>query len=333
MNINKYPFTEEQMRQIFETSLVDYAIRNGFRLKNSDSRTFKVEKMGGLFIFKNGKGFYHFTTNKKGNILDFAKEYLGLDFKQAVESILGIRAYENNIGSFYLHKEKEKKSFKLPPKAENFNRVIDYLVQTRKLDKEIVHLFINEDKIYQSKEENKKGIFYNCAFVGYDENNIAKYCSLRGMSLKSNFRKDIESSDKQYGFNFNGTSQNLYVFESPIDLMSHMTIFKIENKIDWKKDSRLSCGGLFDMAIDTYLEHHNNIENIIFCFDNDVGKKENYGQEKAQEFGKKYKELGYKCYLQTPKNKDFNQDLVEKVKEMNNKIYKAKGIEYDELER
>lgn len=66
------------------------------------------------------------------------------------------------------------------------------------------------------------------------------------------------------------------------ELMSHMTIFKIENKIEWKKDSRLSCDGLFDMAIDTYLEHHNNIENIIFCFDNDVDKKENYGQEKAQ---------------------------------------------------
>ena len=185
---NKYPFTEEQMKQVFETNLIDFAIRNGFKLKESDSKTFKVKNMGGLFIFKNGKGFYHFTTGNKGNILDFAKEYLGIDFKQAVESILGIRAYEN-IGFFYVHKEKEKKPFKLPPKAENFNRVIAYLVNTRKLDREIVNYFVNQDKIYQSKEENKKGIFYNCAFVGYDENNVAKYCSLRNVSSNSNFKK------------------------------------------------------------------------------------------------------------------------------------------------
>lgn len=309
---NKYPFTEEQMKQVFETSLVDFAIRNGFKLKESDRKTFKVENMGGLFIFKNGKGFYHFTTGIKGNILDFAKEYLGLDFKQAVESILGVKAY-GNIGSFYVHKEeKPKKPFELPPKAENFNRVIAYLVGTRKIDKEVVNYFINQGKIYQSKEQNKKGIFYNCAFVGYDENNVPKYCSLRSPSSKSNFRQDIESSDKSYGFTFNGTSNNLYVFESPIDLMSHITLFKLDGKIDWKKDNRVSCGGLFNMAIDTYLKQNKNIENIIFCFDNDVGKEENYGQDKAKEFGKMYKQLGYNCYIHKPINKDFNEDLIEK---------------------
>ena len=309
---NKYTFTEEQIKEVFNTSLVDFAIRNGFKLKESDRKTFKVENMGGLFIFKNGKGFYHFTTGIKGNILDFAKEYLGLDFKQAVESILGIKAY-GNIGSFYVYKEKPKKPFELPPKAENFNRVIAYLVGTRKIDKEIVNYFINQGKIYQSKEENKKGIFYNCAFVGYDENNVPKYCSLRSPSSKSHFRQDIESSDKSYGFTFNGTSNNLYVFESPIDLISHMTLFKLDGKIDWKKDNRVSCGCLSNMAIDTYLKQNKNIENIIFCFDNDFNEKKNYGQDKAKEFGKMYKQLGYNCYIHKPKNKDFNEDLIEKL--------------------
>ena len=310
--INKYPFTEEEMRQVFNTSLVDFAKNNGFHLKESDRKTFKVENMGGLFIFKDGKGFYQFTTGKKGNIVDFAKEYLGLTFKQAVENILGIRAY-GNIGSFYIPKEQPKKPFELPPKAENFNRVIAYLVSTRKIDREIVNYFINQEKIYQSKGEDKKGVFYNCAFVGYDENNVAKYCSLRGLSSTSHFRKDIESSDKNYGFTFNGTSKNLYVFESPIDLLSHMTLFKLSEKIDYKQDNRISCGGLFNMAIDTYLKNNKHIENIIFCFDNDFDKVENYGQDKAKEFGKMYKEQGYNCYLHKPTNKDFNEDLVKLV--------------------
>ena len=94
--------------------------------------------------------------------------------------------------------------------------------------------------------------------------------------------------------------------------MSHITLIKLDGRIDWKKDNRVSCGGLFDMAIDTYLKQNKHIENIIFCFDNDVGKKENYGQDKAKEFAKNYKELGYNCYLHKPKNKDFNEDLIEK---------------------
>ena len=324
----KYPFTQEQMRQVFETSLVDFAINNGFKLKESDYKTFKVEHMGGLFIFKNGKGFYHFATGNKGNILDFAKQYLGLDFKGVVETILGVRAY-GNIGSFYMPKEHMKKPFVLPDKAENFNRMIAYLVNTRKLDKDIVYDFIKEKKIYQSKETSKNGIFYNCAFIGYDENNVAKYCSLRGLSENSHFRKDIDGSDKSYGFTFQGTSNNLYVFESPIDLLSHMTLFKLDNKIDWKQDNRISCGGLFNMAIDTYLKQHENIKNIIFCFDNDFDKAENYGQDKAREFGKMYKEQGYNCYLQVPKNKDFNEDLIQKIADTN-KL--TKEME-DELER
>ena len=310
---NKYPFTEEQIKEVFNTSLVDFAIRNGFKLKESDRKTFKVENMGGLFIFKNGKGFYHFSRGIKGNIIDFAKEYLGLDFKEAVQSILGIRAYEN-VSSFYIYKEQPKKPFILPPKAENFNRVIAYLVDTRKIDKEIVNYFINQGKIYQSKETTEKGIFYNCAFVGYDENNIPKYCSLRTPSPKSNFRQDVESSDKHFGFSFKGKSKILYVFESPIDLLSHMTLFKIDGKIDWKQDSRVSCGGLFNMAIDTYLKNNNNIEHIVFCFDNDFNKEQNYGQDKAKEFGQLYKNLGYNCYIQKPTNKDFNDDLIEKFK-------------------
>ena len=169
--INKYPFTEEEMRQVFETSLIDFAINNGFKLKESDYKTFKVENMGGLFIFKDGKGFYQFTTGKKGNIVDFAKEYLGLNFKQAVENILGIRAY-GYIGSFYVNKEKTKKPFELPPKAENFNRVIAYLVSKRKIDREIINECIKNNvvavKEYAEEEYLSEGIVKDVIKAGMD---------------------------------------------------------------------------------------------------------------------------------------------------------------------
>lgn len=67
------------------------------------------------------------------------------------------------------------------------------------------------------------------------------------------------------------------------------------------------------MAIDTYLKEHKNIEYVLFGFDNDFDKKENYGQDKAKEFGRMYKEQGYKCFIHKPTNKDFNDDLVKLV--------------------
>ena len=63
--INKYPFTEEEMRQVFNTSLVDFARNSGFHLKESDRKTFKVENMGGLFIFKDVKVFINLQQAKK----------------------------------------------------------------------------------------------------------------------------------------------------------------------------------------------------------------------------------------------------------------------------
>lgn len=42
-----------------------------------------------------------------------------------------------------------------------------------------------------------------------------------------------------------------------------------------------------------------------------------------------YKEQGYNCYLQVPKNKDFNEDLIQKIADINNQSVEME----DEFER
>ena len=88
------PFTEEQMRQIYNTNIIDFAVRNGFEIEKSDKATVHVKHNGGLYLFKHGRGYYSFTEERGGDIVEFAMNYLGLKKREAMEQILGCRAYE-----------------------------------------------------------------------------------------------------------------------------------------------------------------------------------------------------------------------------------------------
>ena len=55
------PFTEEQMQQIYNTNIIDFAVQNGFEIEKSDKATVHVKNNGGLYLFKHGRGFYSFT--------------------------------------------------------------------------------------------------------------------------------------------------------------------------------------------------------------------------------------------------------------------------------
>lgn len=308
------PFTEAQMKQVFSTNMIDFAVSNGFDIEKGDRYSVHVKHSGGLYFFNHGRGYYCFSTQKKGNIVDFVKDYYGLDFVSAVEMILGTKAYEQTKHYIMPIEKVPKKELTLPSKDENYNRVIAYLIYTRGIEKDVVYQMIKEKKVYQAKTEISGKTYSNCAFVGFDENKKPKYCALRSMSNKSSFRQDVAGSDKTYGFVMEGTSNRVYVFEAPIDAMSHATLTFLHHA-NWKEGHRVSEGGLSDKALERYLNLHPEIDEIAFCYDNDIdgklpnGTPCNHGQLKAKEMSEKYSNLGYKVKIQAPKNKDFNADL------------------------
>ena len=311
------PFTEEQMQQIFNTNLIDFAVQHGFEIEKGDANAVHVKHSGGLYLFKHGRGYKHFSTQSKGNIVDFAKEFLGAqDFKSAAELILNCRAYENTEHHITPVEKKPRGDLALPPKDSSFDRTIAYLTSTRGIDKEIIYAMIKAGKVYGARTTNEKTgySFHNCAFVGYDESGKPRYCALRAPSADSHFRQDVENSDKTYGFTMEGRSNRVYDFEAPIDAMSHATLCKL-NGIDWREDHRVSEGCLSDKALYRYLQAHPEITEIVFCYDNDTdgqlpdGTPHNHGQVQAAVSADKYTRLGYRCFIQTPQTKDFNLDL------------------------
>ncbi len=308
------PFTSEQMKQVFDTNLIDFAVQNGFQIEKGDRNTVHVKNSGGLYFFNSGKGFYCFSTEQKGNIVDFVKEYFGLDFKGAVEMILNCKAYEQTEHVVTPVDKKQKGDLVLPVRDTENRQTMAYLVKTRGIDEEIVTAMISQGKLYQSKQVRDGKTYRNCTFVGYDETGKPRYCAMRSPFPGSNFRQDMDNSDKSYGFVMEGYSKRVYEFESPIDAMSHASLCKLYG-IDWRADYRVSEGCLSDKALSRFLKLHPDVEEIVFCYDNDVdgkmadGTAHNHGQEKAVCNAKIYEQIGYKTYIQTPQNKDFNLDL------------------------
>lgn len=288
-----------------------------------------VKGHGGLYLFNHGRGFHCFSTEKSGNIIEFVQEYFGLNFINAVEMILGCRAYEHRPREPSIAKEPRGELI-LPQKAKSFKQAVAYLVKTRGIDKDIVYRLIEEKKIFQSTSYN------NCCFVGYDRDNKARYCSMRGTITGSSFKKDAENSDKGYPFHIAGKSSRVYTCESPIDAMSHATLTKLHG-MDWTKDHRISTGCLSNKALDYFLQEHPEIKEIVFCFDNDIdgklpdGTPRNHGQVMAQKYSDLYAARGYRVFIQTPRNKDFNLDLLA-FRAMQSNLERSAVIREDSLD-
>ena len=225
------PFTEEQMRQIYNTNIIDFAVRNGFEIEKSDKATVHVKHNGGLYLFKHGRGYYSFTEERGGDIVEFAMNYLGLKKREAMEQILGCRAYEQTAHVVAPQEKAERGMMVLPPRDTDDRRVFAYLTKTRKIDPEIVQTMMKQAKVYQSRQEIGGKVCRNCAFVGYDSKGTPRYCALRGPSAGSSFRQDMENSDKTYGFLMEGKSNRVYEFEAPIDAMSHATLYKLRGYV------------------------------------------------------------------------------------------------------
>lgn len=169
----------------------------------------------------------------------------------------------------------------------------------------------------KNKQIEKINSIYNCVFCGFNEQGEIKYASMRGIRTGSTFKQDVIGSDKKYCFNMEGGSDEVFVFEAPIDAISHATLFKL-NGFDWQADSRVALGGVSELALEQFLKTHSHIKKITFCLDRDeTGINNVYGvvdektgEQKVRSLLEMYKNLGYEVSESFPATKDYNLDLV-----------------------
>lgn len=289
-------FTDEEIQKANDLSIVNY-IRNLNLNTKRAGKTLKLEGYGGLYINPTSNKWNCFSQGKGGGPIQLVMFLENKTWVEAVKTLLG-NSYESNLERpNYSNKQiEEKVEFILPEKNNTYNHIIAYLIKTRGIDKDIVYNCIHNKTLYEDKNRN-------CVFVGYDKEGVARYAGLRGTNTNRVFKGEVENSNKAFSFNIPGKTNKLYVFESPIESMSYLTLQKLYGVQDFNHHM-LSLACLAPVALDKYLKENQNIEEINLCLNNDK-----WGIKAANEIKGMYQDK-IKVNVEFPKLKDWNENLV-----------------------
>lgn len=284
-------FTDEQLERAINIDLVEMLRGQGDPLKKQ-GKIHRWMRYDSTVIY--GNKWYRHSREVGGGPIQFMQHFYDMDFVSAVKYLLN---GEEGAALVQTSRKLEPKPEFVPPKlAKNMRRTFAYLIQTRKIDADVVQHFVNEKKIRETEQ------YHNVAFCGYDENGEMKQMHLRSTIPGSRFFQDVEGSDKQYCFRHDGADNGVYVFESPIDMLSYITLHK-EN---WQQHSYVCLGGVAVDALNNILKHHPQIDTVYLCVDNDVA-----GDKTVKRIGDELTERNMQWQRLLPENKDWNEDLVE----------------------
>ena len=291
-------YTREQIQRADDTDLYVFLSGRGEKFKRC-GKEYRWLRHDSVMINKNE--WYRFSQNKGGHAIDFMKEFYGLSFAEAVKELLGEEGDSNNRTA----KEDAGRQkvcpiplpgLELPERNENCEIARKYLIEQRKLSKQLVDQMIKKGDIYESKN------YHNVVFVGRDKEQNPRYAAMRGTDEKR-YRGEAKGSEKIYGFGHIGTNEKLFVFESPIDLLSYITAVPEE----WEKHSYISLGGLSEKAMKRMYTEYPHIHSIYLCLDNDES-----GNERCRQFVSLIPEE-LSVYRLEPVKKDWNECLVAEV--------------------
>lgn len=319
-------YTEDQIARANEVDLVRFLSARGERFKKA-GREYRLEKHDSVTICDNK--WYRHSRGKGGWPIDFMMEFYGLSFPDAVKELLdGEEAMDGlqtslsekravpyvEDGGLAVADPIPTKKLVLPKIGGNQDYIMEYLVDQRKLDKDIVREFIKRGDIYQEKDHQR------VVFVGRDTEGNPRYASWRNAGAEQ-LRGDVSGSQKEYGFKSvafwdedkqrKRLARKLYVFESPIDLLSFITLYPKY----WHENHYLSLGGVSTKALKTFLSERSDGEQIILCLDNDKA-----GHEACAKLFDVIPSR-YAVNQLVPSRKDWNEVLVNRSGDSGEKYY------------
>ena len=238
------------------------------------SNTYTTRTHDSLKI-SNGKWMWWSRGIGGKSALDYLIKVRGMDFVQAVQTIMGNGSVSfptcKNIKSY------EEQPLLLPQKSPTTEVVFDYLFG-RGIDYEIINHCLEQELIIESLP------YHNAVFIGYDENKEPKYAAYRATN-QSRIMGDCTGSKKQYSFRL--TAENtgeVHLFECAIDLLSYATLMKLESK-DCRQFNLVSLAGVYSpkqkiedskvpVTLGRLLEKDKTIRRIVLHLDNDIaGRK------------------------------------------------------------
>lgn len=175
-------------------------------------------------------------SRKAVNAVQFVEKYYNKSYQVADAKLLD--EHIEPISVEMQKKQNIKKSFELPTPNKSMKQIFAYLFKSRFLDRDVVKYFVDKGLIYESKEIIKGKEIHNCVFVGVDKSGKARHAHKRGTyTLGDSFKGNVESVEAEHSFHHTGTSNVLYVFEAPIDMLSYISL----HKDNWQQHSYVLC--------------------------------------------------------------------------------------------
>ncbi len=299
-------FTEEQKLRASEVDLVEFLRRQGEKLIPSGAE-YRMSSDHSVTV--RGNEWYDHAVKQGGGPISFVQQFYNLSYPEAVTRLLdGDHLSNGEQGVIYpaapKQEEKPKEEFALPPANRDMRRVYAYLLNRRFLDRDVVSAFVRAGLLYESCEISKDRTreYHNAVFVGKDEDGVPRHAHKRSVNdIGRTFRINVEGSDPRCSFHYTGTSNRLYVFEAPIDLLSFLTRYPR----GWQEHSFVSLCGISEHAMLWMLEQNPGLRTVCLCLDHDEAGIEASGRlaEILHEHG--YDGVGM---LQS-EHKDWNEDL------------------------
>lgn len=292
-------FTEEQKQRAGSVDLVDLLRRQGEKLLSA-GREWRLSSDHSITV--RGNTWYDHAAEEGGGAISFIQYFYGKSFPEAVTMLLG-----GEQGVEYRQSSKEEKKvqkpFALPPANHHMRRVYAYLLKNRFLDREVVNTFAKAGLIYESLETSKDGTkqYHNAIFVGKDENGVARHAHKKGIyTFGNSYRGNLEGSDPHYSFHWKGSSDTLYVFEAPVDMLSYISL----HKNNWELNSYVALCGVGRQALYQMLEDNPHIIAVHLCLDHDKA-----GMKAIERIKSELLELGYQNVKEELSSfKDWNED-------------------------
>ena len=175
------------------------------------------------------------------------------------------------------------------------SRVFSYLLLTRGIDKDVLFEFVRRKMIYESAN------YHNAVFVGYDSSGKPRHAHKRGTVTNNPYKGNVAGSQPEYSFHFNGTSEKLFLFEAPIDMLSYISM----HKKNWKEHSYAASCSVSDRVLFQCLNDNPNIKNVFLCFDNDEA-----GQTANKRIADKLNKLNIQNEILIPNYKEWNEHIL-----------------------
>ena len=290
-------FSEQEKQSANASDIRSFLASLGQEVKRS-GREYTWESPSGK-VSINGSEWYSQYERVGGGAVSFVQKFFGASYPDAVRSLLGSHAGQisnkQNSAFRQIRSKETQAELVLPERSTDMRRLYGYLLNERYLDRDVVYAFIHAGMLYEDTPN------HNAVFVGTDENGKPRHIQKRSTNPQSDYKGNITGSDIAYAFHHVGTSDRLYVFEAPIDMMAYISM----NKPGWEQHSYTALCSTADCAAIRMLKTYPNLKTVYLCLDHDSA-----GIEGAYRVAESIHALGdYTVWRKMPKNKDWDEDL------------------------